>query len=58
MAFHRSACLTICMIPCGNRFVFSGNMVLPAGDPPTFGIVTYMRTTDGAVQQKPKRMNV
>ncbi|GES44050.1 hypothetical protein RsS62_33020 [Rhizobium dioscoreae] len=38
--------------------VLSGNMVLAAGDPPTFGIVAYMSTTDGAVQQKPTRMNI
>ncbi|GEM_PF-1553996 len=52
------ACLTICMNPFGNRLVLSGNMVLAAGDPPTFGIVAYMSTTDGAVQQEPTRMNI
>lgn len=43
------------MIPFGNRLVLSGNMVLPAGDPPTFGIVAYMSTIHGAAQQKPGR---
>ncbi|AYG67428.1 hypothetical protein CCGE531_16385 [Rhizobium sp. CCGE531] len=50
--------LTICMDPFGNRLVLSGNMVLPAGDPPAIGIVTHMSTIHGAVQQKPGRRNV
>ncbi len=62
MAFQRAAGsparLTICMNPFGNRLVLSGNMVLAVGDPPTFGIVAYMSTTDGAVQQEPTRMNI
>jgi len=45
------------MNPYGNRFVFSGHMLLPAGDPPTLGIVAHMITIHGAVQQKPLRVN-
>ena len=46
--------LTICMNPFGNRLVLLGNMVLAAGDPPTFGIVAYMSTIHGAAQQEPR----
>ncbi|WP_459462288.1 hypothetical protein [Rhizobium sp. No.120] len=42
------------MDPFGNRVVLSGNMVLAAGDPPTFGIVAYMSTIHGAAQQEPR----
>ncbi|OCJ03566.1 hypothetical protein A6U86_31140 [Rhizobium sp. AC27/96] len=32
--------------------MLSGDVLLPAGDPPTFGIAAHMITIHGAVQQK------